>query len=246
MGRDGSARPDLASWAEVDPARYPFDPAEVPALVQELVPAGQSPACAWIDAVGEVLAEHYGPWAYHWYWGPGEDERLGWITDRIPAAAEAPAFVAESLAVWRRFLESLAERFDRFLRFLDLVPRDAPGDVLAAWEAVIAQVMTTVIARVVDDDGWQGWCRRALRWLLTAAGVPAGQAQAMVEAVIDKRFDHWAPVTATFIGEVAERLARQVLDPAATMLVARIDNWPDTWPQRWPSWRATNTGWATG
>jgi hypothetical protein len=257
MAQEGSVGPpDLSSWAEVDPARYPFDPAEVTELVHEVVVgelgsircgdrAGRSTrAWAWIDAVGEVLSRRYGPWAYHWYWAPGEQERLGWITDRIPTPAEAPAFVAESLQAWRRWLEELAGRFGPFLRSLVEVHAAGIGDALVAWEAAIAQVMTTVIAGVVDDDGWQGWCRRVLRWLLTAAGVPAQRAEAMVDRAIDKQFDSWVPVTASVIGDIAQRLARYVLDPAGTMLVSRPDDWPDTWPQHWPSWRATNTGWA--
>ncbi|GIH11584.1 hypothetical protein Rhe02_96510 [Rhizocola hellebori] len=238
--------PDLTTWAQVDPARYPFDPADITAVVRAVAPApesaGESQTLAWVDAVSLALAQRYGPWAYHWYWTPGEHERWGWIGERIPVPAEAPAFVAESLQAWRRFLESLAEQFNRFLRSLPL----KLDELLPAWEAAIAQVMTTVIAHIVDADSWQGWCRRALRWLLTAAGVPAEHAQALVDVALGKRFDHWVPVTATIIGEVAERLARDLLDPTGIMLVARIDNWPDTWPQRWPSWRATNTGWVSG
>jgi hypothetical protein len=227
--------PALAMWTEVDPARHPFDPVEVPAVVP---PLSRSDALVWVDAVGVALAERFGPWAYGWYWGPGESERLGWITDRIPA----PVFVTESLLVWRRWLENLAERFDRFLPLLDPARAVAPGDVHAAWEDAITQVMTTVIASVADDDGWQGWCRRVLRWLLTAAGVPVEQAEVLVDRAVDSRLDDWVPPTAAVVGEVAQRLSRDVLGLAGIVPVARTDNWPDTWPQDRPSWRATNTG----
>ncbi|OZV77195.1 hypothetical protein CA850_24670 [Micromonospora echinospora] len=245
--------PALATWAEVDPTRYPFDPIEVPALVRTMVPApppvpvwregwwiGESEAWAWVDAVSMALSDRYGPWAYRWYWGPGEGERLGWVTERIPAPAEAPAFVAGSLLVWRRWLDSLAERFDRLLPLLD--PAQAgPGDIVAAWEAAIAHLMRTVVAPVVDDDGWQGWCRLVLRWFLTAADVPAEHAEALVNSAVDKRFDHWVPLTAADIGDIAERLTRDVLSLTGTVVAAPDGNWPDTWPQGWPSWRATNT-----
>ncbi|MFE0588445.1 hypothetical protein [Micromonospora echinospora] len=187
-----------------------------------------------------ALSDRYGPWAYRWYWGPGEGERLGWVTDRIPTPAEAPAFVTESLLVWRRWLDGLAERFDRFLPLLD--PAEAgPGDIVATWEAAIAHLVMTTVAPVADDDGWQGWCRLVLRWFLTAADVPAEHAEALVDGAVDERFDHWVPLTAADIGDIAERLTREVLGLAGIALTAPYGDWPDTWPQGWPSWRATNT-----
>ncbi|MEU4570313.1 hypothetical protein [Micromonospora sp. NPDC023956] len=187
-----------------------------------------------------ALSDRYGSWAYRWHWGPGEGERLGCVTDRIPTAAEAPAFVAESLLVWRRWLDSLAERFDRFLPLLD--PAQAgPGDIVATWEAAAAHLLRTVVAPVVDNDGWQGWCRLVLQWLLTAADVPAEHAEALVNGVVDKRFDHWVPLTAADIDDIAERLTRDVLSRTRIVPAAPYDNWPDTWPQDWPAWRATNT-----
>ncbi|XTZ19044.1 hypothetical protein ACQSSU_19510 [Micromonospora echinospora] len=194
---------------------------------------GESEAWVWVDAVSVALSDRYGPWAYRWYWGPGEGERLGWVTDRIPAPAEAPAFVAESLLSWRRWLDSLAERFDRFLPLLDPV-RAGPGDLVATWEAAIAHLMRTVVARVVDDDGWQGWCRLVLRWFLTAADVPAEHAEALVDSAVDKRFDRWVPLTAADIDDVAERLARDVLNLTGIVVAPPNGNWPDTWPQGWP------------
>ncbi|HEX6686057.1 MAG TPA: hypothetical protein VF062_24990 [Candidatus Limnocylindrales bacterium] len=163
-----------------------------------------------------------------------------------PRTGSGAGFCRRVLQAWRLWLEDLAQRFDRFLRSLDVVQAAGLGELLIAWEAAIAEAMTTVIATVVDDDGWQGWCRRVLRWLLTAAGVPVDQAQAMVDQAIDTRFDGWIPVTAAVIGDVAHRLARYLLDPAGIRLISQPDNRPDTWPQRWPSWRATNTGWAAG
>lgn len=195
---------------------------------------------AWVDAVGMALSDRYGPWAYRWHWGPGESERLGWVTNRIPTPAEAPALVADSLLAWRRWLDRLAERFDRFLPLLDPEQAAGPGDIVATWEAAIAQLMMTVVAPIVDDDRWQGWCRRVLQWFLTATGVPVEHAEALVNGAVDKRFDH-CRLRSAILGDVAERLARDVLSPAAIVPAARTDNWPDTWPQDWPLWRATNT-----
>lgn len=224
MTHDG--RPLLATWADVDPARYPFDPGVVRAMA---LPAPGADALVWVDAVGVVLAERFGPWAYSWYWTPGESERLGWITSRVPAPAEVPAFVAGTLLVWRRWLENLAERFDQ-------ARAGGLADV-AAWEVAVVHILRTVVAQVVDDDGWQGWSRRVLQWFLTAEAVPVAQAEALANDAVDERFDHWVTPTAAVLGEVAERLAGAL--PALPH--TRIGDWPDTWPQDFPSWRATNT-----
>jgi hypothetical protein len=260
MANDGSSKPPvLAAWAEVDPARYPFDAVEAQVMVRRIVPSppprplwrdggwvGDSEAWAWVDAVGVALSDRYGPWAYRWYWGPGESERLGWITDRIPRPAEAPAFVADSLLAWRRWLDNVAERFVQFLRQLDPTPAAKPDDTVAGWEAAIANLMTTAVALTVDDDRWQGWCRRVLQWLLTATGVPVQRAEALVNGAVDKRFDPWVRLTAADISDVSERLTRALLSPSGIIPAAGSFNWPDTWPHSWPLWRATNTGRAPG
>ncbi|GAA2194405.1 hypothetical protein [Micromonospora lupini] len=249
--------PLLVAWADADPARHPFDPVEMSVAVPALVPAppprpiyrsggwiGFSEAFAWVESISMILSERYGQWAHRWYWGPWEKEQSGFLTDRIPTAADAPAFVADSLLAWRRWLESLAERFDRILPSLDPARAvDAAGTV-AAWEVAVAELMTFAAAPVVEyDDDWPAWCEITLRWFLTATGVPPAQAQALVDEALGERLQLWVPLTAVEIGGVAERVANAVLDPNGTGPGARVDNWPDTWPQGWPSWRATNTGW---
>jgi hypothetical protein len=220
-------RPDLATWAEVDPARYPFDPAGVPMLVPSPPPRGSEEALTWVHAVGAALSERYGPWAYRWDWTPGEWDRLGWITNRIPPPDEAPAFVADVLLVWRRWLENLAERFDRLLPLPDPAPGARSGDV-EAWEIAVAQVVRTVVATVADDGGWQGWCRRVLQWLLTAAGIPVDRAEVLADGAIDKRFEDWHPPTTAVVDEVAERLTRNLFGLAGTIPDTRWDDWPQT------------------
>lgn len=242
MANDESKTPPaLATWAEVDPTRFPFDPIEVPALVRSVAPAvGQSDLWVWTEAISAVLSDRFGPWAYRWYWAPGECEQWDWITS-FPPPVEAPDRAVDSLLAWRRWLVGIAERFDRFLPLLDPAEAAGPGDLTATWESAIADLIRVTVAPIADDDSWQGWCRRVLQWFLTASGVPMESAEALVNNAVDKRFDHWVPLSATDVVDVAERLARDVLTLAGIAPAAIADNWPDSWPQSWPTWRATNT-----
>jgi hypothetical protein len=243
MANAGSRTPPpLATWAEVDPARHPFDPTDVPELVRMAIPAAGDPEPGrWTESVSAALSDRFGPWAYHWYWGPGAWEQRGWITRQPLRPEEAPALVAGSLLAWRRWLERVGERFDRFLPSLGPAEAAGPDELVTTWESAIADLIRMTVAPVADGDLWQGWCRTVLRWLLTATGVPVPQAGAMVDRVVDRRFDHWALPTAADVVDIAERLTRDVLDLAGNAPAAIPDNWPDTWPQSWPTWRATNT-----
>lgn len=208
----------LAAWADVDPARYSFEPDVVRTMT--LPPPGPD-ALTWVDEVGAVLAERFGPWARYWYWTPGESERLGWITERVPEPADTAAFVADTLLGWRSWLEHLAERFDQ-VRPLPHPARVSEPDAFAAWETAISLVVRSVLAVVVDR--WQGWTRRVLQWLLTAEGVPVARAQALVDGSIGDRYDDCAPPT-TVIDDVAERLTRALFDIAGPAPQVRDDNW---------------------
>jgi hypothetical protein len=242
VANNGSGTPPaLSSWAQVDPARYPFDPIEAAALVRTMSPGlGQSDVRGWRDAVSAELSERYGPWAYDWYISPQGRAPHDWIT-RFPAPADAPAVAADSLRTWRRWLERIAERFDDVLPSLDRAESAGPADLAATWESAIAAVIRTAIAPVVDDDFWPGRCRMVLSWFLTATGVPVEQAQVLVDDAVDRRFDHWVPPTAVDVVDVAERLTRSMLDIAGVVPAVGPGEWPDTWPQNWPAWRATNT-----
>jgi hypothetical protein len=233
--------PALSSWAEVDPARFPFDPMEVAASMRAaLPPLGQSGVDTWKDAVSVVLAERYGPWAYFWYWSPQGRQPYNWIT-RFPPPADAPALATDSLLSWRGWLERIAERFDEFLPLLDRAELAGPADLAATWESAIAALTRAAIGSVVDDDYWPGLCRRVLQWFLAAPGVSVEQAGSLVNSAVDRRFDGWVPPTAVEVVDVAERLTRSVLTIAGIASAVVTSEWPDTWPQNWPAWRATNT-----
>lgn len=256
--------PPLATWAEVDPARYPFDPSEVPAFTRRATPAPPFPqkrgddsseAWSWVETVGSVLSDRYGPWAYRWESSPDSC----WILNCIPTPAEAPTFVAESLLNRRRWLETLAERFDRFLPLLDparavagaeqgltTVVSPAAGDIAATWEVALANLIRTAAARVDDHDGWQGWCCLTIQWFLTANGIPVRQAEALASSAFPAGFPDDDRLTQARAIDVAERLTREVLNTTERTPAAPAHVWPDTWPHHWPAWRATNTtghGW---
>lgn len=202
-------------------------------------------ARTWVENVSTVLSDRYGPWAYRWWGAPGEI----WIMDRIPAAAEAPAVVAESLLTCRRWLETVAERFDRLLPVVDPASAAEPGDVAANWEAAFAELIRAAAALVDDHGGWQGRCRLTIQWFLTATGMPVKHAEALADSAFPIRSsfdDDDDRLTAARVNDVAERLTRDVLNPAGIPPAAPTEVWPDTWPQHWPAWRATDTtghGW---
>ncbi len=136
---------------------------------------------AWTEAVSVVLSARFGPWAYYWHWAPELRHSWNWI-NRFPSPADAPVLAAELLLTWRRWLEGLAERFDRLRPLLDRAAAAGPADLVAGWEAAIAELVRAAAAPVADDDRWAGACRRALPWFLTATGVLdlAGNAPAVI------------------------------------------------------------------
>ena len=133
------------SWAEADPARHPFDPGGVPAVVRAIAPpvpptpyydglrhVGGEAAGQWLRAMTAALASRYGRWAGDWNRTPGSALRCC-PEHSITTPGETLALVAELLIEWRGWLEDLAERFDRFL------PLPGPAEeAVAAWEIAVA------------------------------------------------------------------------------------------------------------
>lgn len=268
MTEDGTApprRPDLSSWAAVDPARHPFDPDGASAAVRAVAPPVPQPvppgrrlssaefpharreAYQWYFGMCLALAERYGAWAFDWCWAPeagayqrGQADRFDGFEPVRRPADETLRLVADELVLWRRFLEGVAEQFDRLLPPLR---RDASaGEPTAAgWEAAITHLVLTSAGHGDDSYAGAGWCRRVLTWFLSAAGVPERHGAELVGAALEA-YGHDS-LSAADVADIAERLARQLTEPAAGGLARAgdaADDWPDTWPRGWPSWRATN------
>ncbi|MFI5833644.1 hypothetical protein ACIA5A_08190 [Micromonospora sp. NPDC051300] len=255
-----TSRPRLHDWAEVDPARHPFDAAGAARVVWRLAPP-VPPAAAvprprqvfdeaawaasreadrlasdWNAAMTDALVDHYGSWAYGWHWGP----RSLWyyFSPIVTSPPETLARVAAALMDWRRWLEEVAERFDRLLPALRDAAPVGPDRAVAAWEVAFAELLTAGSAWAEDPDCWYGPCHRMLVWLLTATGLPEDRAVALVDAALAPWSTRWAYLSAADVADLAERLAHRVAGPQTRAPAAEDESWPDTWPHAWPSRRS--------
>ncbi|RZU73547.1 hypothetical protein EV384_1954 [Micromonospora kangleipakensis] len=219
------------TWAEVDPARHPFDPSTVPDVVRGLPAAAAVPGRGggdrawevpggdeWADAVSFGLVDRYGRWACGWRYSVGEGDfdcgPVGaWCCPNhsITTPDATLALVAESLVEWRRWLEDLAERFDRFL---PLVTGDDAEVSLDAWERAVVHVVTVVVDRTQAESAWYNHCKQVLGWFLTVAGVPDDRHDALIDAAVGGTFASWVAPSNLAIGELAERLAAEVANRA--------------------------------
>ena len=168
--------PVRLSWADVDPARHPFDAGGALGVVRAVAPpvpprprwtpsgqVGRGDAERWRNAVSHALVDRYGRWACGWCWAGGEGDYDGgpvgsWccVSDSIAGPEETLALVATSLCEWRGWLEHLAERFGRFLPLPD--GDDDPDGLVVAWEIAVARLVTTTVDRTGSDSGWYGHC----------------------------------------------------------------------------------------
>ncbi|MBO3738786.1 Fic family protein [Actinoplanes flavus] len=251
---DPRLRIDTLTWADVDPARHPFDPGTVLDVVRAVAPAGGVPEpyrydatrgfdhdadharWNWQRAMTVALGEQYGDWARGWtaeMAGHTADGALivRWngARDSTTTPEETLSAVAGALLDWRTFLEDLAELFTGHLP-LPTEPRAAA----AAWEATITSLVATVAARSGADEHWYPVCALALKWFLTVAEVPGEDHDALVDEAIGGRFWSFVSPLGAEVADAAESLAARL-----TGVTPPRDGWPDTWPQDWPSRRST-------
>ncbi|MER6346077.1 Fic family protein [Streptomyces sp. NPDC001595] len=225
--------PRLLTWADVDPARYPFDSETAAEVVRSLGPARRVPTrpevpfgdpamsewswkvgARWADAMTYALMERYGRWVVGWRWAHDEGDFDGgpvgsWCCprDSITSPEETLDRVAAALCEWRAWLESLAGRFEAY-------PLNPSGieEQRILWERATRNLIQQVTDRTGCGSGWHKHCRQVLTWFLDRWGFPADIALELVDEAIGGRFLSWTGPDLVLIDDVAERLA-QALPP---------------------------------
>ncbi|MER5296871.1 Fic family protein [Streptomyces pharetrae] len=229
--------PRNLTWAEVDPARHPFDSEAAGRVVRSLGPAGRVPrrpdvlpgdravhvwgweeAAPWCDAMTHALAEHYGRWAAGWRWAHDEGDFDGgpvgsWLCPQasVTTPDETLDRVTAALREWREWLESLADRFEAYP--LDLAGID---DQRILWDRTARHLILHVTDRTGCGSGWYGHCHQVLSWFLNRWDVPAHDAEHLVEQAIGGRFESWTNPDPVLVEDIAEQLAATVRPNADT------------------------------
>ncbi|MEV7367775.1 Fic family protein [Streptomyces sp. NPDC091299] len=219
------------SWAEVDPARHPFDSASAAQVVRSLGPGRRVPrrpdlpvvdpamsawsrqsGRVWADAMSCALARHYGRWVMGWCWAHDEGHFDGgpvgsWCCPlhSITTSEETLVRVVAGLCEWRSWLEDLAGWFEAYP--LDL---KAVEDQRILWERAARNLILQVVDRTGCGSGWQGHCRQVLTWFLSRWDVAPDVARELVDEAIGGRFESWTAPDIVLVDDVAEQLALSV------------------------------------
>ncbi|MFJ3206085.1 hypothetical protein [Streptomyces sp. NPDC086989] len=210
------------TWADVDPARCPFElddaaAKELTALVAPLLPGAevvQDDRWGSMDPVTSFLVGRYGRWACGWNWSVGEGDIDGGVVQAWCCAshsvtteeATAPLVVA-ALLEWRGWLEDLAERFSALAP-----PAQPAGQAVDPWhwERACTRLVTAVADRTEAESGWYGHCMQVLGWFLAYNGIDEERAQQIAETAVGGRFDSWIAPAVTVVDEVSSGFARTI------------------------------------
>ncbi|WP_405937205.1 hypothetical protein OG338_11360 [Streptomyces sp. NBC_00726] len=211
--------PRALTWADVDPARHPFEMDDTAAedladLVAPLLPsteAAREDRWRSLDLVTELLVGRYGRWACGWNWSVGEGDFDGGVVgvwcceshSMTTPDATAP-LVVEALREWRDWLEDLAERFAA------LSPPEntaTPSTDPWYWERACTRLVTVVADRTQAESGWYEHCLQVLRWFLARNGIDEGRAEKTVENAVGGRFDSWTAPDVLVVDAVSSRFA---------------------------------------
>jgi hypothetical protein len=165
-----------------------------------------------------ALAEHYGRWVAGWRWAHDEGDFDGgpvgnWSRPQnsVTTPDETLDRVTAALREWREWLESLAARFEAYP--LDLADID---DQRILWDRTARNLILHVTDRTGCGSGWYAHCHQVLSWFLSRWGVPADDAEHLVEQAIGGRFESWTGPDPVLVEDIAERLAVAVRPDAAT------------------------------
>lgn len=210
------------AWADVDPARHPFEmdddaAEELASLVAPLLPSAEvarEEGTRSLDPVTEFLAGRYGRWACGWNWSVGEGDVDGGVvevwccsSDSVTTPNATAPLVVEALREWRGWLEDLAERFAAL----------APPENTAAssadhwyWERACTRLVTVVADRTRAESGWYGHCEQVLQWFLADNGIGEGRGEEIVESAVGGRFGSWIAPDLSVVDAVSSRFANGV------------------------------------
>ncbi|MEW2134217.1 Fic family protein [Streptomyces sp. NPDC005435] len=251
--------PGDLSWADVDPARHPFDSASAARVVRSLGPVGRVPnrpdvpsgslemstwswdeGRPWADAVSHALVGRYGSWTVGWRWAHDEGDFDGgpvgnWCCprDSITTPEQTLDRVVAALCEWREWLESLAGWFDAYP--LDLADID---EQRILWECVARNLIVQVTDRTGCGSGWHRHCRQVLGWFLSRWGVAPRRAEKMVGEAIGGRFESWTGPDPVLVEDVAERLALSLRPDGGESVGSATEPAPDHL-ERWLAVRRT-------
>ncbi|MEV0136748.1 Fic family protein [Dactylosporangium sp. NPDC050688] len=254
------------TWADVDPARHPFDPGTVHDVVRAVAPAGGVPApfrynrCtvfdpataeadwsreraaeearwAWQQAMDAALVEHYEGWAAGWNAQMGGRTADGVLVLRWNGARDSITTPEETLeAVAGALLDWRAFLEDLAELFARHLP--LPAESSAAFVAWEATVAALVAAVAARSGADEHWYPVCSLALKWFLDVAEVPGDGH-DALVE------AAVGGRFWSSVSPQGA-EVADAAESLAAALTgitpppdDAWPDIWPQDWPSWRST-------
>ncbi|MGW3111671.1 hypothetical protein [Streptomyces sp. SID4982] len=205
------------TWADVDPARHPFvwdeaEEARLRALVREWVPPVLSGMEGWWQGeswcesqVEAIIRDRYGRWAKGWNWCYRHGGPIGsWVsgTSSVTTPDETATRVVDALLEWRRWLETMAQRFAELAPPPEVSPEDR------SWYLERASVrLVTMALDSGAEGGWYSQAVLAMRWFLTSTGMGPAEADQAVDRAIGGRFKSWTDPGRAVIESVGEDLA---------------------------------------
>ncbi|MFD9224778.1 hypothetical protein ACFWDI_33365 [Streptomyces sp. NPDC060064] len=211
--------PDLA-WADVDPARHPFDRASVPGAVRaavlayDLTPDEPPWHCCHTRGVAYGLAQRYGGWAGGWAWATDPEPHSGATihsmslpVPEVRGPEKKTEWFSDILLQWRAWLEQVAE----MLKELSDAPR----------ELGVAPVVALVEKQTGGGERWLAECSQVLTWYLESTGVPTRQAEDVADDLAYQHLREWGAVREHEVVSLARAVGQQTAEFSLASLPPR-------------------------